>query len=78
MKKVASRSTSSESVKVMSQPSKSSGFQLAAGVDAVAHHVDAAGVDIEADNAELAGKLEGDGQAHVPEADDGQLGLFAE
>ena len=31
---------------------------------------------IEADNLDFAGKLQCDGQAHVPEADNGQLGLL--
>ena len=76
MKNVASRSTSSESVNVMSQPYEILGRQLPAGVHVVAHHLYALGIDIEADNLDFAGEFEGDRQAHVAEADNGQLGLF--
>ena len=62
----------------MSQPSKVLLLQLAAGVDALLHLRHAAGVDVEANDLELLGKFEGDGQAHVAEADNGQRGLFAQ
>ena len=59
-------------------PVKRFGLQFLAGVDALLHLLDAAGVDVEADDADVAGKGQGNRQAHVSEADDGQGGVLVQ
>ena len=54
------------------------GLQLAAGVDVLLHQLNALGVDIEANDIEVPGKFEGNRQAYVAEADNGQRGFFAD
>ena len=50
--------------------------KFAAGVFLVSHHIDACFIDIETDDAEVFGEGEGERQADVPEADDGDFFFF--
>src|SRR6185437_11519897 len=51
---------------------------LFAGVDGLAHQGDAFGVDIETDDGNLPGELEGDGKAYISQSDHGQFSFFPE
>ena len=49
-------------------------LELFAGVDALLHLLHPSGVDVESDHADVAGKGQGNGEANIAQADDGEGG----